>query len=90
MRKELIPVDQQVSERTSLSALPKPCHFESDGRCRFDHDRANRSSPRKGAMVRVNDYWICNWHYENGYDRQLRAGELLPKSEQVIQKRLFG
>lgn len=66
-----------------------PCHFQ-DGKCRSDHDRFNRSSPPKGATIRVNDYWICNWHYEHGFDRMLRNGETMSTSELKIQNRLFG
>jgi hypothetical protein len=68
----------------------RPCHFSGEGKCRYDKDRANRYSKPVGATVLINDYWICNWHYENGYNRVLRQGEPLPRHEQKIQARLFG
>lgn len=68
----------------------KPCHFNSDGKCRYDHDKNNRSSPPKGATVRINDYWICNYHYEHGYDRILRNGQEMSLAEMKINGRLFG
>lgn len=68
----------------------RPCHFSGSGKCRYDHDRSNRSAKPKGALIRINDYWICNWHYEHGYDRVLRSGEIIQPHELEIQSRLFG
>lgn len=67
----------------------RPCHFQSDGKCRFYHDETSKFSKPRGATVRVNDYWICNWHYEHGYDRVLRNGEEIPLHEQKTNSRVF-
>lgn len=79
-----------VGHEEKKKVVFRPCHFSGSGHCRYDRDRANRSLPPEGARIRVNDYWICNYHYENGYDRVLREGEVLPRHEQKIQARLFG
>lgn len=52
------------------------CHFAADGRCRGK------------VTVRINDSWLCNWHWENGYDAQLRTGEIVQKFELKRQKRM--
>ncbi len=47
-------------------AIARCCHFAADGKC-------------KGKVsVRINDSWLCNWHYENFYDHKLRTGEIIP------------
>lgn len=68
----------------------RQCHFSGEGKCQYHRDQRNRHAKPIGATVRVNNYWICNWHYENGYDRVLRNGETIPIHEQKIQSRLFG
>lgn len=64
------------------------CYFSSDGRCRYENDLRNKNAAPIGATVRINDYWICNWHWENGYDAQLRTGEIIPKLELKRRQRL--
>lgn len=52
------------------------CHFEADRNC-------------KGKVsVRVNDSWLCNWHYENFYDHLIRTGEKIPALELRFKKKL--
>lgn len=60
-----------------------PCFFKDDGKCKF-HNKAG------SASIRINDTWLCNWHYQNGFDRMVRHGEKMPAHELKIQQRLFG
>jgi hypothetical protein len=40
------------------------------------------------VSVRINDSWLCGWHYENFYDRKLRVGEKIPLQESRFRVRL--
>ncbi len=63
------------------------CHFEGDGKCRSDHDRFNKNSPPRGATIKVDDLWLCNWHFENLYDLRVRATPV-SSSELKFKKKL--
>ncbi len=42
-------------------SVPKQeCHFSGDGKCKH------------GTSIRINDSWLCEWHYGMGYDKSLR------------------
>lgn len=44
------------------------CCFGHDGGCRYDN-------ARREATVCINGRWLCNGHYERGFDRRLRPLE---------------
>lgn len=53
----------------SIGVVVHKCHFLGDNKCRGK------------VNIRVNDSWLCNWHYDNFYDHRLRQNEVIPKQE---------
>lgn len=53
----------------ALTAQTNRCFFQPEGKCRGK------------VNIRINDSWLCTWHYEHFYDHRIRHGEKIPAQE---------